>query len=426
VSEGSLFMMYHYITRRDFLRLFGTAITGLSLASCTLSIRTQPDAEENPLAVEEICNKSQDYLIDELGLCLSGGGYRAMLFHVGSLWRLYEAGLLAECTRITSVSGGSITAALLGLVWSNLNVYEPDTTHFVKHVVRPIRKMASKTIDIPAIISGIIFPGNSNSRVENYYQKYLYGDKTFQDLPDLPRFIILASNVQSGALFRFSKPYLADYRVGVMPKPLVSIATAVAASSAFPPFLSPSILKFNAGQIKPCSDSDLNRPPYTTRIELSDGGVYDNLGLEPLKRYTRVFISDAGGKTQPQQNPANDWVGHSYRILNLIDNQVRSLRKRMILGNRQKTVAYWSIRTDLDVFNDTPHRADLSKEFRDKLAMVPTRLKALPDYIQDGLINWGYIACDAILRRHYSEDLPLPESIPYPLSAVPQKQTQLR
>jgi NTE family protein len=29
-----------------------------------------------------------------MGLCLSGGGYRAMLFHTGSVWRLYEAGLL--------------------------------------------------------------------------------------------------------------------------------------------------------------------------------------------------------------------------------------------------------------------------------------------------------------------------------------------
>lgn len=39
-------------------------------------------------------------------LCLSGGGYRAMLFHVGVLWRLYEARLLQDVKRISSVSGG--------------------------------------------------------------------------------------------------------------------------------------------------------------------------------------------------------------------------------------------------------------------------------------------------------------------------------
>ena len=50
-----------------------------------------------------------------IGLCLSGGGYRAMLFHLGALWRLYEAGLLRGVKRISSVSGGSITAGVLGL-----------------------------------------------------------------------------------------------------------------------------------------------------------------------------------------------------------------------------------------------------------------------------------------------------------------------
>ena len=45
-------------------------------------------------------------------LCLSGGGYRAMVFHIGVLWRLYETGLLKTIKRISSVSGGSITAGL--------------------------------------------------------------------------------------------------------------------------------------------------------------------------------------------------------------------------------------------------------------------------------------------------------------------------
>ena len=44
---------------------------------------------------------------DGAALCLSGGGYRAMLFHVGALWRLYEAGRLQDIKRISSVSGGS-------------------------------------------------------------------------------------------------------------------------------------------------------------------------------------------------------------------------------------------------------------------------------------------------------------------------------
>ena len=55
-----------------------------------------------------------------MALCLSGGGYRAMLFHLGTLWRLNELGLLKGLKRISSVSGGSITARMLGLAWKNL------------------------------------------------------------------------------------------------------------------------------------------------------------------------------------------------------------------------------------------------------------------------------------------------------------------
>src|SRR5262245_56890424 len=48
---------------------------------------------------------------DALALCLSGGGYRAMLFHLGVLFRLNEAGYLPRLDRVSSVSGGSIPQA---------------------------------------------------------------------------------------------------------------------------------------------------------------------------------------------------------------------------------------------------------------------------------------------------------------------------
>jgi len=59
-----------------------------------------------------------------VGLCLSGGGHRAMLFHLGALRRLNEAGQLAAVTRVASVSGGSIIAGLLGMRWTELEFVE--------------------------------------------------------------------------------------------------------------------------------------------------------------------------------------------------------------------------------------------------------------------------------------------------------------
>ena len=55
-----------------------------------------------------------------MALRLSGGGYRAMVFHLGCLIRLNELGLLQQLKRISSVSGGSITAGVLGMNWKNL------------------------------------------------------------------------------------------------------------------------------------------------------------------------------------------------------------------------------------------------------------------------------------------------------------------
>src|SRR5918996_1032949 len=73
-----------------------------------------------------------------VGLCLSGGGYRAMLFHVGALWRLYDTGVLKGASRVSSVSGGSITSGLLALKWSRLG-FDPaaGAAEFVREVALP-------------------------------------------------------------------------------------------------------------------------------------------------------------------------------------------------------------------------------------------------------------------------------------------------
>src|SRR5512135_1284755 len=97
---------------------------------------------------------------DGMALCLSGGGYRAMLFHLGALWRLNEAGCLPSLRRISSVSGGSIAAGVLGLNWSRLAFDANGVGRcFDAAVVVPVRSLAGRTIDLPAIMSGALLPG---------------------------------------------------------------------------------------------------------------------------------------------------------------------------------------------------------------------------------------------------------------------------
>jgi NTE family protein len=356
-----------------------------------------------------------------IGLCLSGGGYRAMLFHAGALWRLYETGLLKSIKRISSVSGGSITAGVLGLKWKKLKFDAASVqTDFVPQVVTPIRKLASETIDADAIIFGIALPGRVSDRVAAAYEEHLFGKATLQDLPDEPRFVINATNVQSGALWRFMKPYMRDYRVGEVKKPKTSLALAVAASSAFPPVLSPVEMRLDPGSFTPGSGLDLQRPPYTTKVVLSDGGVYDNLGLETVwKRYETVLVSDGGGKMQPQEEPKSDWARHSYRVLDLIDNQVRSLRKRQLIESyvsKLRKGTYWGIRTDIAHYG-LPDSLPCPVDRTLALAATPTRLKRMDPTLQERLINWGYAVCDAALRKHVDPQLAKPQ-FPYKNAGV--------
>ncbi len=360
---------------------------------------------------------------DGIALCLSGGGYRAMLFHLGALWRLNELGYLKKLSRVSSVSGGSIVSAVLGMNWPLLQFENNSVAaNFIPLVVDPIRNLATKTIDKKAIVSGLLLPGSINKKIIKAYKKHLFGDKTLQDLPDdPPRLVINAINVQSGALWRFMKPYMRDWKVGEVKAPKIPLAVAVAASSAFPPVLSPAKLDLNSTDFTPESGHSLQKEPYTSNVFLSDGGVYDNLGLETAwKRYKTILVSDGGGQMKADPNPKKDWASHMYRILQLIDNQVRSLRKGQVIdsykdGSRSGT--YWGIRTNIADY-ELPDAMNCPFERTIELGNVKTRLKKLDSEIQKRLINWGYAVCDTAMRRHVDGSFDPPQDFPYPELSV--------
>ncbi len=357
-----------------------------------------------------------------IALCLSGGGYRAMLFHVGALIRLNELGQLPRVDRVSSVSGGSITAGVLGLKWKNLDFQNGISSRFQAEVVDPIRKLAAKTIDVLSILGGVL-SGSIAQHVANEYRHYLFGNATLQDLPDpKPCFVINATNVQSKALWRFSRPYMRDWRVGEVRNPTIELAVAVAASSAFPPVLSPLELRLNPNDFVPNTGADLQREPFTSEVVLTDGGVYDNLGLETAwKNYDTIWVSDAGGMYSEEEHPHRDWIRHTLRVFDLIDNQVRSLRKRQVVGSfaaKLRQGAYWSIWQDIAEFKvKTPLNCPFDKT--QKIARTSTRLEGLDAETQEKIINWGYAICDAAMRRYGGIDpTQEPKAFPYPATGV--------
>lgn len=379
-------------------------------------------AQTSALEPVESTPEEQGKLIDGIALCLSGGGYRAMLFHLGALWRLNELGYLPKLYRVSSVSGGSITAAVLAMNWAKLDFDKTNVgRQFNSVVVEPIRQLGGKTIDVGSVISGALLPGSIADKITDAYRKYLFGDKTLQDIPDVPSFIINATNVQSGSLWRFTKPYMRDWQVGEVKNPKIELAVAVAASSAFPPVLSPLEIELEPGVFNEQYPAPLQREPFTTDVVLTDGGVYDNLGLETAwKRYRTILVSDGGGNLEPEAEPKKDWMRHTLRVLFIIDNQVRSLRTRQVIASykmKTRLGTYWGIRSDIANYGlqdalDCPFDKTL------KLANVATRLQRLEPEIQEQLINWGYAICDAGMRKHVNAALPTPTGFPYPAQGV--------
>ena len=374
-------------------------------------------------ASEPVETAEPERLEPGVALCLSGGGYRAMLFHVGAIWRLNELGYLPKLDRVSSVSGGSITAGVLGLNWRRLQFGDDGLAgNLNQQFVQPLRKLASKTIDKGAVFRGILLPGTISDRVAGSYRKHVFGEASLQALPDRPRFVINATSMQTGALWRFSKPYMADYRVGMVRNPDVELAVAVAASSAFPPILSPVELDLDPDSFDPAERGPLHEPPYTTNPVLSDGGVYDNLGLETAwKRYTTILVSDGGGKMGAQPKPKHDWARHAYRTLGVIDTQVRNLRKRQVVasylnGDRQGT--YWGIRSHIGDYGPPAGSLPCPDASALKLAQTATRLSEMDDTLQERLINWGYAICDAGMRRWVEPNAEAPAGFPYPAAGV--------
>ncbi|WP_409201828.1 patatin-like phospholipase family protein [Rhizobium sp. NZLR8] len=356
----------------------------------------------------------------QLGLCLSGCGYRAMLFHAGSLFRLNEAGLLAKLDMISSVSGGSIASGLLAYVWPRLVFGRRQLkTEYIDRILAFSQIFA----DEPSFLKGVFNPFSSAAEeAVKLYERHLFDGKSpsLRDLPGSPWFVFCSSNLSTGSLFRMSNRYIADYRIGVSFHPTLSLATPVAASAAFPPVLSP--LRLDLSQFsweREKLDHTVGEPVAPGRAILSDGGVYDNHGIEPaLKRCDCLFISDAGAPWRSSTSGYWNYLTQLKRVLDTTDNQVRALRRRDLIGgfkaaeradmlgldDPSKTAlrartrgVYWSI--DSKDVQLKPYATYTLQSSFVVPSDVGTYLHFLGAEETEHLTNWGHYVCDAMLNR---------------------------
>lgn len=384
----------------------------------------------------------------KVGLGLSGGGYRATLFNLGALMRLNEFGLMGKIQRITSVSGGSITSGYLAMRWNDLRFGDDGVAeNFREVVVGPLWDFCGKPLDTRAVISGVLDPFHRISdKVAGLYNKRLFNHFTMDSVPageGIPQFLFYGANLQTGSSVRMMRNMLYDWKIGALAMNDWELATVVGISSAFPPVLSPVLLsadpgKWIRGKYAVCFD----QVEYRQKLFLTDGGVYDNMGMEALwKKFDNelaggdrtfqayreddfdfVLISDAGAPLTYQPKPGINWLSLTMRAFDIISDQARAVRKRWLIDKFQRkelSGTYWGITTKIDNYGlpdalvkDNPVTHDLQK--------IKTRLTAFSDVERGRLINWGYALADAGMRQHVKDliqkkqapRLPFPE---YPL-----------
>jgi NTE family protein len=278
--------------------------------------------------------------------------------------------------------------------------------------------MAGRTLDVAAGLEGLLsFFSTISDKIADAYDKHLFHGATLPDTPAFekgktPRFLFYATSLQTGSSVRMERKRLADYKIGEIPNPNLPVARVVAASSAFPPVLSPVVLEFDPGlwrDFAPPSPlfSDVD---YRKRMVLTDGGVYDNMGLQALERCHTRLVADAGAPLQIQADPPTDWTRQAVRVLDVVTEQTRALRRGEMIAQfeQAKTAtpgtpaaarlgAYWGITTSIGAYGLSDTLAHDSAATA-ALQSIRTRLNEFSPTEQGRLINWGYALTHAAMR----------------------------
>ena len=348
------------------------------------------DAHRKSLACIQYPEGHERPIYDHICLVLSGGGFRATLFHLGVVRYLASKKLLSKVRIVSAVSGGSVLAGFLAVVWSELIDEDTDLDKFDR-LMQPLIELMQADVRgrilrrLPLWGVAWLMPRFARtSQLQSLYQKHLetacmlttdssenewkklakqvqrvlsMGRKdvdsvtstksalgpsglNLEDLPDpdKTRFIFNASSLSDKELYSFSNKRVtlsnsisgAVFRNGkLLDDGLFSfpIAKAMAASSAFPPLFPPVTLRSDEGTLGFGNRGYVNR--------LTDGGVIDNYGIVHLAPIVALFeiehplyiVSDAGQQVPADHSRTFRWsLSRNIRVADLM---MDSLGKRI-------------------------------------------------------------------------------------------------
>jgi NTE family protein len=293
----------------------------------------------------------------KIGLALSGGGFRAAAFHLGTLKKLHELGILPSTDVISTISGGSIIGAYYALnkdkfssfdqfvsefqdvLQKNLILRACFTFRFLSGVLLILISIvivawlsSSWSITIIYILLLAVFIGAffykifpTTRLIKRLYDKLIFDYRLLKELPESPMLVINATNLDTGTLFSYTRnksfdgSYFYLYNKNILfDTGNFSVAKAVACSTAVPYAFSPTMLKFEI-------DGNKITP------KLVDGGIYDNQGIYRVitgrteYRSDVVIVSDASAPFKKNFLGINP-LPVLGRIMNVMMKRIKSVQ----------------------------------------------------------------------------------------------------
>lgn len=318
----------------------------------------------------------------KVGLALSGGGFRASLYHIGVLAKLAELDLLRHVEYLSCVSGGSIIGAHLYLEVRKLLQDKADQAITRDDYIAIVRRLvddfyAGVRTNIRTRIAAewltnlkmIFLPGYSRTmRAGELYEKKIYarvddklGDKprwlnelrilppgqpdfspkdhNWRRLAKVPILVLNATSLNTGHNWQFTATWMGEPPAGIVTKVdansrlrrlyykdaptahrRIRLGHAVGASASVPGLFEPLTLLDLYERKPPPADG-----PARPVVRLSDGGVFDNQGISALLEQgcSVLLVSDASGQMADNDFPPNSVLGVPLRANGILQARVR-------------------------------------------------------------------------------------------------------
>ncbi len=365
----------------------------------------------------------------KIGLALSGGGFRAALFHIGVLARLAELDLLRGVEIISTVSGGSIIGAYYYLkvkellegrrqdgaipnAAAYLRIVQEVEVGFLAAVQKNMRMRAfgDRRKNARMFREGY----STTERMGELYTQHFFaplfeGEIFLKDLPiqavhgpqedcKIPRLILNATTLNNGHLWQFTGEFVGEavwqYDQTLMDKRYfdsdentpgqrvklngITLGQAVAASCCVPGLFEP--LSLNG-----LYETELGEP---IEVRLVDGGVFDNQGLISLfnENCTHIVCSDASDPLKKEPNPPTRVLNVAMRANEIMMDRIRTEVLNELLESYPGRYAFFHLGDEMGE-HLFPNEA---QRIVNALSYIRTDLDSFSDLEAYTLMYYGY------------------------------------